>query len=38
MNGRLNADQSGGSSVVYYGNATMGTTDLSGGASVSKGE
>lgn len=38
MNGRLNADQSGGSRVVYYGNATMGTTDLSGGASVSKGE
>jgi hypothetical protein len=38
MNGKLNTDQSGGSRVVYYGNAAMGKTDLSGGASVNKGE
>lgn len=38
MNGKLNTDQSGGSRVVYYGNASMGKTDLSGGASVTKGE
>ncbi|MCU7497318.1 MAG: DUF2807 domain-containing protein [Ignavibacteria bacterium] len=38
MNGKLNADQSGGSRTVYYGNASMGRSDLSGGSSVSKGE
>ncbi|MGE5431940.1 MAG: head GIN domain-containing protein [Syntrophomonadaceae bacterium] len=38
MNGKLDTDQSGGSRVTYYGSATMGKTDLSGGASVTKGE
>ena len=38
MNGKLNTDQSGGSHITYYGTAIMGRTDLSGGASVSKGE
>ncbi|HEX2867009.1 MAG TPA: head GIN domain-containing protein [Ignavibacteriales bacterium] len=38
MNGKLNADQSGGSRIIYYGNATLGRTDMSGGSSVTKGE
>lgn len=38
MNGKLNADQSGGSRIIYYGNATIGRTDMSGGSSVTKGE
>lgn len=38
MNGTLNTDQSGGSQIIYYGNATIGHTDFSGGSGVSKGE
>ncbi|MCL5030446.1 MAG: DUF2807 domain-containing protein [Bacteroidetes bacterium] len=38
MNGTLNTDQSGGSRIVYYGNATLGNTDFSGGSGVTKGK
>lgn len=37
MNGTLNTEQSGGSHLTYYGNASMGNTDFSGGSGVSKG-
>ncbi len=37
MNGTLNTDQSGGSRIVYYGNAILGNTDFSGGSGVTKG-
>jgi len=37
MNGELNADQSGGSEIIYYGNATLGRTDSSGGSRIRKG-
>jgi len=37
MNGELNADQSGGSEIIYYGNATLGRTDSSGGSRIKKG-
>ncbi len=38
MNGTLNAEQSGGSRLTYYGKATLGNTDFSGGSGVSKGK
>ena len=38
MNGTLDVDASGGSKVVYYGNAKLGSTDFSGGSGVSKGD
>lgn len=38
MNGTLNVDASGGSRVVYYGNARMGQTDFSGGSGISQGD
>lgn len=38
MNGTLNTDQSGGSRIIYYGNVTLGNTDFSGGAGISKGD
>ena len=37
MNGELNASQSGGSETIYYGNATLGHTDSSGGSRIRKG-
>ncbi len=37
MNGELNANQSGGSEIIYYGNATLGHTDSSGGSRIRKG-
>ncbi|MGD1007478.1 MAG: head GIN domain-containing protein [Ignavibacteriaceae bacterium] len=36
MNGTLNTEQSGGSHLTYYGNASLGNTDFSGGSGVSK--
>ncbi len=38
MNGTLNADLNGGSRIIYYGNATLGSTDFSGGSGVTKGK
>ncbi len=38
MSGTLNTHQSGGSRIVYYGNATLGDTDFSGGSGVTKGK
>jgi len=38
MNGTLNVDASGGSRVVYYGNARIGQTDFSGGSGISRGD
>jgi Putative auto-transporter adhesin, head GIN domain len=38
MNGILNADASGGSRIVYYGNAVISNTDFSGGSGISKGD
>lgn len=38
MNGTLNVDASGGSKVVYYGSAKLGSTDFSGGSGISQGE
>ncbi len=38
MNGTLNVDASGGSKVVYYGKAKLGSTDFSGGSGISQGE
>ncbi len=38
MNGTLNAEQSGGSRLTYYGKATLGNTDFSGGSGVSRGK
>jgi hypothetical protein len=37
MNGILNGDASGGSRVIYYGDAKIGNTDFSGGAGISRG-
>ncbi len=37
MDGELNADQSGGSEIVYYGKATLGRTDSNGGSGIRKG-
>lgn len=37
MNGTLDGELSGGSEIVYYGTATVGNTDFSGGAKVRKG-
>ena len=37
MNGTLNTSQSGGSHLTYYGSASIGDTDFSGGSGVSKG-
>ena len=37
MNGTLNTEQSGGSHLTYYGSASLGNTDFSGGSGVSKG-
>ena len=38
MNGKLDADLSGGSRVYYYGKAEMGKTDFSSGSGVYKGK
>ncbi len=38
MKGTLNVDASGGSKVVYYGSAKLGSTDFSGGSGISQGE
>jgi hypothetical protein len=38
MNGTLDVNASGGSRVVYYGNAKPGSTDFSGGSGISQGE
>ncbi len=38
MNGTLDTKQSGGSRIIYYGNAVLGNTDFSGGSGVSKGD
>jgi len=38
MNGTLDVDGSGGSRVVYYGNAKLGHTDFSGGSGISQGD
>jgi len=37
MNGTLDGDLSGGSEIVYYGTATVGNTDFSGGSKIRKG-
>lgn len=37
MNGKLNSDLSGGSRIVYYGSASLGENDFSGGSGVTKG-
>lgn len=37
MNGRLDASQSGGSQITYYGKADIGSTSFSGGSSIRKG-
>jgi hypothetical protein len=37
MDGILNTEQSGGSHLTYYGKASLGNTDFSGGSGVSKG-
>jgi hypothetical protein len=37
MNGNLNTEQSGGSHLTYYGKASLGETDFSGGSGVSRG-
>jgi hypothetical protein len=37
MNGNLNTEQSGGSNLTYYGNASLGNMDFSGGSAVNKG-
>jgi hypothetical protein len=37
MNGVLEADQSGGSEIIYYGNATLGQVQSSGGSKARKG-
>jgi hypothetical protein len=38
LSGTLNVDASGGSRVIYFGSANIGTTDFSGGSGISKGE
>ncbi len=38
MNGALDADQSGGSRIIYYGKMDLGHTSFSGGSGVSKGD
>jgi len=38
MNGTLNASQSGGSQITYYGNADIGNTSFSGGSGIRKGD
>ncbi len=38
MNGTLDGDLSGGSEVIYYGTATVGNTDFSGGSRFRKGK
>lgn len=38
MNGKLNVDASGGSQVKYYGSASIGKMDFSGGAGVTEGD
>jgi len=38
MNGTLNASQSGGSQITYYGNGDIGNTSFSGGSGISKGD
>ncbi len=38
MNGKLNADLSGGSHIYYYGKLELGDTDFSGGSGVSRGD
>jgi hypothetical protein len=38
MNGRLDASQSGGSQITYYGKADLGNTSFSGGSSIRKGD
>ena len=37
MNGTLNASQSGGSQITYFGNADIGSTSFSGGSGIRKG-
>lgn len=37
MNGKINVDASGGSQVKYYGNASLGSLDFSGGSGISEG-
>jgi hypothetical protein len=37
-NGTINSDQSGGSEIVFYGNAKMGHNDFSGGSGITRGE
>ncbi len=37
MDGTLNVDASGGSNVVYFGTAKIGSTDFSGGSGISQG-
>ncbi len=37
MNGTLDAAQSGGSQITYYGNAEIGNTSFSGGSGIKKG-
>ena len=38
MNGTLNASQSGGSQITYYGKADIGSTSFSGGSGITKGD
>jgi hypothetical protein len=38
MNGTLNASQSGGSQITYYGKANIGITSFSGGSGIIKGD
>ncbi len=38
MHGTLNADQSGGSQVTYYGKVDLGNTSFSGGSGIRKGD
>jgi len=38
MNGTLNASQSGGSQITYYGRAEIGNTSFSGGSGIRKGD
>lgn len=38
INGTLNASQSGGSQITYFGNADIGSTSFSGGSGIRKGD
>jgi hypothetical protein len=38
MNGTLNASQSGGSQITYFGKADIGSTSFSGGSGIKKGD